>query len=245
MPDLDQLLDTLVADVTAGTRAPGASSAITRARRRRTAVVAAATCAVALVLVGGGIAVGSLEGDDPPSPLENPTAPPSPTVQRTAIPVPGTLAAISADLDAIVADVPGWALADGFAADYDYAFSGPCSGGLDDWGRGSISGGDGGVARAGIGVLGFRSTTAAARAVVRFAENLESCTSTAWRTEPIAQTGAVLASSPSAVTWIRQQGADVRVLQFATTDGPPPLDVQVGVVEWIDAYTRWQDEQND
>jgi hypothetical protein len=245
MPDLDQLLENLVSDVTAGTRAPGAPSAITRARRRRTTVAAAAACAVALVVVAGGLAVGSLDGNDHPSPAENPTAPPSPTAQRTAIPVPGTLAAISADLDAIVADAPGWALADGFAANYDYAFTGPCSGGLDDWGRGSISGGDGGVASAGIGGLGFRSAPAAARAVARFVGNLESCTSTAWHTQPIAQTGAVLASSPSGVAWIRQQGADVRVLQFSTTDGPPPLDVQVEVVEWMDAYTAWQDEQND
>ena len=45
MHDLDQLLDTLVADVTAGTRPPGAPAAIKQARRRRAKVAAAGAVA--------------------------------------------------------------------------------------------------------------------------------------------------------------------------------------------------------
>jgi hypothetical protein len=114
---------------------------------------------------------------------------------------------------------------------------------LDGWGRGSTSGGDGGIGRGGIGGLGFPSETQASDAAARFVENLESCTATEWRTQPITRPGAVLASSADAVAWIQQTGDHVDVFQVPTIDGPPPRDVQVEVAEWMVAYRTWQ-EQN-
>ena len=239
MPDLDQLLDTLVADVTAGTRAPGAPTAIKQARRRRAGVAVAA--AVAVIAVGGGVAAGTLGGSDQPSPIGEPTTPSSasPTVQESAEPSPASIGAFETELDAILVQVPGWAISDTFTDDYDYAFNGPCSG---NWGKGATSGGDGGIAGAGIGGHGFPSEAQASDAAARFVENLESCTATAWQTQPIAQTGAVLASSATGVAWIQQKGDHVDVLQVPTTDGPPPVGVQVEVAEWMVAYRTWQEQ---
>jgi hypothetical protein len=94
-----------------------------------------------------------------------------------------------------------------------------------------------------MGSSGFPTEAQASEAAARFVENLESCTATAWRTQPIAQTGAVLASSADAVAWIQRTGDTVDVLQAPTADGPPPLRVQVEVAEWMVAYRTWQ-EQN-
>jgi hypothetical protein len=52
----------------------------------------------------------------------------------------------------------------------------------------------------------------------------------------------VLASSPGAVAWIVQDGTSVSVHQLPTTDGPPPLDVQIAVVEWNVHHDKWQDQ---
>lgn len=251
MPDLDQFLDTLVADVTAGTHAPGARSAICRARRRRATVAVAATGAVASVAVVAAVAAGTLGGNDRPSPLGEPTTPATspaepPTVWETA----GSRAALydlGQELDAILTTVPGWD--PGFAAgfvpdDYDYAFNGPCAG---NWTRGATSGSDGGAPSpstvgAGIGSAGFSSSARATDAAAEFVANLESCAATAWRTQPIAQNGAVLASSATGVAWIHRVGDTVRVLQVTTADGPPPIDVQVEVAEWMVAYDTWQEQ---
>jgi len=137
--------------------------------------------------------------------------------------------------------VPGWAITNDPAfTDYDYAFNGPCSG---DWGKGAMSGGDGGLSGwIGIGGFGFPSVAQASDAAARFVEILESCRATAWRTQPIAQSGAVLASSADAVAWIQQKGDRVGVLQVPTTDGPPPVGVQVEVAEWMVAYNAWQEQ---
>jgi len=67
-------------------------------------------------------------------------------------------------------------------------------------------------------------------------------TATAWRAQPIARTGAVLASSTTGVAWIQQTGDHVDVLQVATTDGPPPVGVHVEVSEWMVAYRTWQEQ---
>jgi hypothetical protein len=84
--------------------------------------------------------------------------------------------------------------------------------------------------------LGFPSTTAAADAVDVLIANLASCTAESWRSRPIAQTGAVLAFSDTGVIWIHQKGASVSTLQVPTTDGPPPLAVQVEAAEAIYAW---------
>lgn len=249
MPDLDQLLDSLVADVTGGTRAPGARSAITRARRRRAAVAVAAVGAVASVAVVVAIAAG-IRGGDRLSPVGEPTPRPSPTQPSTVWETAGSRAALydlGQELDAILTAVPGWGpglVAGDVAHDYDYAFNGPCAG---NWAKGANSGSDGAAPNpsrigAGIGSAGFRSASRASDAAGAFVENLESCTATAWRTRPIAQTGATIASSATGVAWIQQTGNNVRVLQVATTDGPPPLDVQVEIADWMVAYDTWQEQ---
>ena len=75
------------------------------------------------------------------------------------------------------------------------------------------------------------SADKASDAVALLVENLESCTAVVWRTQPIGQTRAVLASSAAGVIWIHQKGDLVSTLQVPTTDGPPPVDVQIEVAE--------------
>ena len=79
MPDLDQLLDTLVTDVGARTRAPGASTAIKQAHRRRTKTAAGvavmvAVAAAAAVIAGSAVTIAGLDDDRPAPPLEQPEA---------------------------------------------------------------------------------------------------------------------------------------------------------------------------
>ena len=249
MPDLDQLLDTLVADVTAGTHAPGAPSAITRARRRRAAVAVAATGAVVSIAVVGAVAAGTLDGNDQPSPLGEPTTPAtSPVEPPTVLETAGSRAALydlGQELDAILTTVPGWDASEAFLPNgYDYAFNGQCSGG---WSRAAGSGIEQGTpapVRVGnLGMAGFSSARQASDAAADLVENLATCTRFAWRTQPIAQTGAELASSATSVAWVRQVGDTVRVLQVPTNDGPPPLDVQVEVADWMVAYDTWQEQE--
>ena len=81
MPDLDQLLDTLVADVSARTRAPGAPTAIKQAHRRRTKAAAAVAvivaAATAAVIVGSAVTIG---------PDDDRTAPPAERSESTRSP---------------------------------------------------------------------------------------------------------------------------------------------------------------
>lgn len=243
MPDLDQLFDTLVADVTAGTRAAGAPKAIKQARQRRVRIAVAAVAAVAVIAVGGGLAAGTSRGSDQPSPAVDP-ATSSPTAkQESADPAPNSETPNS-ELNAILERAPGWAIDLKIRDDYDYAFNGPCSG---DWGKDAIAGGDGGVAGrigersyVGYGYLGFSSNSRASDAAARFVQSLKSCSATAWRVQPIAQTGALLASSPHAVAWIQQGYSEVHVMQAPTTNGPPPLGIQVEVAEWLVDYIAEQ-----
>lgn len=248
MPDLDELLDTLVADVTADTHAPGARSAITRARRRGAAVAVAATGAIASIAVVGAVAAGNLDGNDRPSPLGEPTTSETSLVEPSTVwETAGSRAALydlGQELDAILTTVSGWeaGITDGFPDGYDYAFNGRCAGG---WARAATSGGDGGAPApstvgAGIASAGFSSALQARDAAAEFVENLATCKRFAWQTRTVAQTGAVLASSATGVAWIHPVGDTVRVLQVATADGPPPLDVQVEVVDWLVAYDTWQ-----
>ena len=203
--------------------------------------------AVAIIVVGGGVAAGSLGGSDQPSPIGEPTTPSleSPTVSESAESSPAVVQDLDTQLDEILGQVPGWAIGSPPRfPEYDYAFNGPCSGDsslLKD----SNGAADGGASRGlpvGLGKAHFPSEAQASEAAARFVENLETCTVTAWRTQPIAQTGAVLAYSADAVTWIQQKGHYVDVLQVPTTDGPPPVSVQVEVAEWMVAFIT-RDEQ--
>lgn len=225
MPDLDRLLDTLVTDVAAGTRAPGASAAIKQAQRRRVKVVAvAAVAAVAFIAVGGGLAAWTLGDSDRISPVEEPTLP-SPE------PSPGSDEYFEVELRKILTQVPAWAVTDA-----DPMILHPCGG---DWSElaSGAGGGSFGIRTPGArpsvwhDAAGFPSADKASDAVALLVENLESCTAVVWRTQPIGQTRAVLASSADGVIWIQQNGDLVSTLQVPTTDGPPPVDVQIEVAE--------------
>lgn len=233
MPDLDLLLDTLVAEVKASTRAPGALSAVRQAKRRQT--TAAAAAALVVVAVAGGLATLTAGDGDRVSLIDEPAAPStaSPTAQES---VAGR--ALSAEsfrnrVGQTLSGVPGWAVSDS-----DPTMLDPCGGRWASTGGGG-SGGNfdipGTDARRQVWSesIGFPSDAQAADAVAALAGNLASCTTLAWRIQPIAQTGALLASSPLGVVWIRQQGAAVATLQAPTADGPPPLSVQVGIAELI------------
>lgn len=241
MPDLDQLLDNLATDVSAATRPPGAQAAITRSRRRRVAVAVAGAGAV--VAVAGGVLAGAVGGLDRTAPAVDPATSPSasPTAQDTPEWPASTLTAFGRDLDEIVTQVPGWDVgADPVEDDWDYAFNGKCAG---DWAQDATGGSDGGTGVAGIGHAGWPTTARAVHGARAFVGNLESCDKHVWRTQAIGPSGAVLAVSSTAVVWIQQIRGDVWVLQVPTEDGPPPRDVQLDVVEWLEEYNAWQNDE--
>ena len=60
----------------------------------------------------------------------------------------------------------------------------------------------------------------------RLIANLTSWRAESWRSQPIGQTGAVLAFTDAGVLWVHHKGGHVATLHVATTDGPPPLAVR-------------------
>jgi hypothetical protein len=232
MSDLDQLLDSLIADVRSQTRAPGASTAINQARRRRKACAAAGPVAVVAVLAAGSaLAAGTLGGGEGTTSLAGqPTASPEPSAGQED---PATTERYRT-LRKTLTSVPGWAITDGA----DPSVLTRCGG---DWSSEAAGGSFGNISLTSSGdgpslwaeERGFPSTAQASDAVTRLIGNLASCTAESWRSQPIAQTGAVLASSDAAVIWILQKGASVSTLQMATSDGPPPLAVQAEVADVI------------
>lgn len=235
MPDLDQFLDTLVADVRSGTRAPGAPTAIKQAHRRRAKIAAAAAAAAVVVLaVGGGLAAGIRGGSDRLSPAGEPTPPSaSSTMPERDEGSSDPAELFRKELRKTLARVPDWAI-----TNVDPAILGPCAGEWSSEATGG-TGGSFGIRSPGEppfvwdGMAGFPSADQASDGAARLVENLASCTAAAWRTQPIAQTGAVLASSSDGVVWIHQKGATVHTLEVPTADGPPPPDVQVEVANLI------------
>jgi hypothetical protein len=235
MPDLDQLLDSLVADVSTGTRAPGAPAAIKQAHRRRRKITAATAAAAAFVVVAGGLAAGTIGGSDRVSPVGEPTiASPEPSRVLASVEAStGSAEFFRAELRERLTRVPAWAM-----TDIDPTLLHPCGG---DWSSGATGGSGGSIPITTPGEppavwadqVGFPSATQASEAAARLVENLTSCTAVRWRAQPIAQTGAVFASSPTGVAWIHQKGATVATVQVPTTDGPPPLAVQIEVAELI------------
>lgn len=236
MSDLDELLNTFVADVDLGTRAPGAPAAIKQARQRSRRIAVAGAVVVALIVVSGGAALGILGGSERVSPADEPSLPsPEPTtMQERESPTqsPNFANTYWAKLGKTLAAAPGWSI-----ADTDPDILAPCEG---EWKATSEGGSFGtlGLGRSGPPVVnehlvGFSSPAKASDAAVLLVKNLTSCTALEWRTQPIAQTGTVLASSAIGVVWIQQKGATVAVLQVPTTDGAPSLAVQVEVADLI------------
>ncbi|TIC88274.1 hypothetical protein E8D34_04860 [Nocardioides sp. GY 10113] len=246
MPDLDHFLDTVLADVAAGTRPPGAPAAIKRARRRRSAAAAsAAVAAVALVAVGGSLAGGRL-GDARPAPIGPPAtpAPESPSTDGSTTPPPGSEKSFVRELRGILAQEPGWPIAAG-----DPTILQPCGG---DWSSAAEgeSGGTipvrtsaGEVGSAWADAIGFPSAVQASDAVAVLVANLESCSGVDWQAQPGTRAGVVVVSSAVGVVWIHLEGDGVSTLQVPSAGGLPPAGVQDDVADWIAAYGAWRGEQ--
>lgn len=120
MPDLDQLLDTLVTDVSARTRAPGAPTAIKQAHRRRTkaaTAVAVMVAAAAAVIAGSAVTVTGLDDDRTAPPLEQPEATKNPVLTRPLI-APESLLDVR-ELGFHVAPVGGIEVGDSWGIDGD------------------------------------------------------------------------------------------------------------------------------
>lgn len=233
MPDLDRLLDTLVAEVTATTRPPGAALVVRQVKRRRMTV--AASAALVVVAVTGGLAALTGADSDRVSLIDQPAAPPkaSPTEQEGVAGRALSAESFRIGVGETLSEVPGWTLNDS-----DPTMLTPCAGQWTLNARGG-SGGSFDIPSTGARrqvwsqTIGFHTAAQAAGAMAALAQNLASCPTLAWRIQPIARTGALLASSPLGVVWIRQQGAAVATLQAPTADGPPPLDAQVSIAELI------------
>lgn len=201
-------------------------------RRRRTVSVAAVAAAVVLAV---GVAQSSLSDgrrDLQPAPASSLPAPSDPA---EASPSNGEI--FETEFREIVARVPGWSIAD----TQPMFNNAPCAG---NWSSAATGAGGGNFDVSTNGEPGqvwaesirFPSAAEASDAVDRLAENLASCKTVAWQAEPIAQTGAVLVSSADGLIWVHQNGEELSILEVATTDGPPPLGVQVEVADlmWSD-----------
>lgn len=160
---------------------------------------------------------------DQPSPVGKPSTPPSEAPPPVSDEPFG-------ELSETLAQVPGWAITDSDPTIILRKCGGDWSSRAGGWSAGTIPPG------AWADETVFRSAAQASDATALLVENLTSCTADIWRTQPIAQTGAVLASSATGVAWIHQKGATVSRLQMSTTDGPPPLAVQVEVAEMMAAH---------
>ena len=231
MPDLDQLFDTLVADVTTGSRPPGAPTAIGQARRRRARAAVMAAGVVVLIAVGGGLVAGTT-GSDRVSPSDEPKQSSSglPTVKPTSDPARSG-DPFATELRRIVAQAPTWTLTDTASMSSDSSFA-VCAG---HWGAGGFGGGTMNLGTAAepatavgmtYGVRGVPS-----EAVNRLVHNLASCTAYSWRSQPVADTGAVLAYSADGVVWVQRRGTQISTLEVGTAEGPPPLTVQIEVAD--------------
>lgn len=209
-------------------------------RRRRTVSVAAGAVAAVLAV---GIAQASLPADRGDLQPAGVPSHPAPSEAVEASPDDGG----SPDADVIVKwvrrthglvphivmEVPGWSLVDGeqslhVECAYNWAVPGEVSGN-----SGVINvtvNGERGQLSAATSV--FSSTSEASQGVNRLVEDLTSCV-VAWQVQPIAETGAVLASSAEGLIWIQQNGKEVSTLQARTVDGPPPLNVQVKIAEFM------------
>ena len=240
MPELNEMLNDLAAEVTATTRAPGATAAIARARRRRRGVIAAAVAGVATVTIGSGLAVGVPGGVDRQSPITAPSSPEttaSPAVESSlASGLDPTSPRFADEWRAAVRTAlsldPGWGLSDS-----DPLF-------LNDWLRnwapraGGSGGSFGGVSPSESPSLWhdgafFDSPAQASDAFDRLDELLQDCQTSEWQIESIGQRGALLASSADGVAWVLLHDAQISSLQAPTSDGPPSPTVQAEVFDLL------------
>lgn len=202
-------------------------------RRRRTVSIAAVAAAAVLTV---GLVRASLVGDS--SELQPAPAPSSPAPSGPVEPLRIDGDPFATEFNTIVAQVPDWSIADAqevFTAE-------PCAG---DWSSAAGVGGgsfdvrtNGEPGQVWHDVMGFPSDDQASAAVDRLVKNLASCKEVAWQTQSIAQTGAVLASSPQGLVWIQQNGKELSTLHAVTNDGPPPLAIQVKIADLLASDLR-------
>ncbi|MGA8846019.1 MAG: hypothetical protein WB471_05335 [Nocardioides sp.] len=173
-----------------------------------------------------------------PSDVQPAPAPSSPTPSPPVEPLRIDGDAFATRFNKIVARVPDWSI-DNIQQIFTTE---PCAG---DWtsAAGGAGGGNFDVRTNGEpgqvwhDVIGFPTTAYASAAVDRLVENL-ACTDVAWRTQPIAQTGAVLASSTQGLIWIHQHRNELSTLNAVTDDGPPPLAIQVEIADLMSSYLQ-------
>ncbi len=200
-------------------------------RRRRTVSVAAVAAAVVLTV---GLMQASLSDDSTElQPAPAPSSPaPSPAPSDSVEPLRVEGDPFATEFNRIVAQVPDWSIAD------IQMLGDPCAG---DWSSAAGGGGGGNfdvrtngeLGQVWADVINFPSAALASAAVDRLVKNLASCKGVAWQTQPVAETGAVLASSAHGLLWIQQVGQEIGTLSAVTNDGPPPLAIQVKIADLI------------
>lgn len=205
-------------------------------RRRRTISVAAVTAAVVLT---AGLVLTSMPDDL--SELQPAPAPssPSPAPSEPVKPLRVEGDPFATEFNKIVAQVPGWSIAD----TQEIFHSGPCAG---QWSSSEVGGSGGNFDVRTNGELGqvwgdmirFPSAAQASAAVDRLVKGLVSCEDVAWQAQPIARTGAVMAFSADGLMWVQQSGQRVSTLSAVTNDGPPPMDVQVEIGDLLSSSLR-------
>jgi hypothetical protein len=203
-------------------------------RRRRTVSVAAVAAAAVLTV---GLVQASLS--DIHSELQPAPAPsyPAPTDPVEPLRIVGD--AFATEFNKIVVQVPDWSIADiqemftneSCAGDWSSAAGGGSGGNFDVRTNGEPG-------QVWHDVIGFPSAAEASAAVDRLVKNLANCKEVAWQTQPIAQTGAVLASSVQGLMWIQQNGKELSTLNAVTNDGPPPLAVQIKIADLMASDLR-------
>lgn len=214
-------------------------------RRRRSLSVAAGVAAAVLAV---GVAQASLPADslsNDQGDVQPADVPSHPTPSETIEASPDGGASPDADVVVervrrkygfvphIVMDVPGWSLVDG-----QETLTNECAYG---WSAGAAGGGNfGHIAVTVNGERGwvevstafFSSPSEASQRVAGLVDDLTSCAE-AWQVQPIDETDVVVASSADGLIWIQPSGKEVRILQALTVDGPPPLNVQVEIAEYM------------
>jgi hypothetical protein len=196
-------------------------------RRRRTVSFAAVAAAVVLTV---GFVQASLSDDA--SELQPTPAPSSPAPSDPVEPLRVEGDPFATEFNKIVAQVPDWSIADV----QEMFTSEPC---VRDWSSTARGAGGGSFVVRTNGEpgevwhmrIGFPSAAQASAAVDRLVKDLASCEEVAWQTHPIAQTGAVLASSAEGLVWVQQDGKELSTVDAVTNDGPPPLAIQVKVAD--------------
>ena len=203
-------------------------------RRRRTVSVAAVAAAAVLTVGLVQASLSDVRSELQPAPA---ASSPAPTDPVEPLQIDGD--PFATKFNKIVAQVPDWSI-----ADIQAIFTNePCAGDWSSAARGG-SGGNFDVRTNGDHgqvthfVTGFPTASQASAALDRLITNLASCKEVAWQTQPIAQTGAVLASSVHGLMWIQQNGKELSTLTAVTNDGPPPLAIQIKIADLMASDLR-------